>query len=339
MQYNWKDISEYRGELYAFSILWIIIFHIEESLFDASPYTSLTRAIINRGNIGVDIFLFISGISLYYSLKKYEKINVINFYKRRFSKLFPIYVFLCIPFFVYFHLILSQNLSKFIKQLIFIDDNHSSFWFLICIAVCYLFYPLLFLLIKNKCSYIVWMILGVYILMFAIFAIKQPDIMIKYNISIGRFPVFILGSLIGPFVYNKKKIHIYFLLIMIVLAFVSDDIFTIFRKYFDISKPLCVYLIRLKLLVQTIGTIFILLPFAKILSFGKYGKILRYIGSITLELYVVHIIVRNVLNEVFRFKHTKIIHYFIYSILLISITFPFAMIFNKIINTISKKEK
>ena len=129
MQHNWKDISEYRGELYAFSILWIIIFHIEESLFDASPYTGLTRAIINRGNIGVDIFLFISGISLYYSLKKYEKINVINFYKRRFNKIFPVYVFLCIPFFIYFHLILSQNLSKFIKQLIFIDDNNSSFWF------------------------------------------------------------------------------------------------------------------------------------------------------------------------------------------------------------------
>lgn len=65
----WGDLSKYRSQIYALSILWIVIFHILETFSDKFQFNWLFAIVFNNGNIGVDIFLFLSGISMYYSMK------------------------------------------------------------------------------------------------------------------------------------------------------------------------------------------------------------------------------------------------------------------------------
>lgn len=89
----WGDLSKYRNQLYGLSMIWIVIFHVYETFFDKLNFNWISSIIFNSGNIGVDIFLFLSGISMRYSMKKYNdlnKTNLLDFYKRRFGKILKV---------------------------------------------------------------------------------------------------------------------------------------------------------------------------------------------------------------------------------------------------------
>ena len=73
-----EAISEYRSEIYGISIFWILLFHMREhtkfEIFDGIPVLHYLQEVVKRGNMGVDVFLFISGICLYFSFVKNQDI-------------------------------------------------------------------------------------------------------------------------------------------------------------------------------------------------------------------------------------------------------------------------
>lgn len=77
---TWKDLSRYRGELMGAAIIFIVLFHAPLARADA--FFGLRRC----GNIGVDMFLFLSGIGLWYSWVKTPSFK--QFYKRRLLRIF-----------------------------------------------------------------------------------------------------------------------------------------------------------------------------------------------------------------------------------------------------------
>jgi len=58
------EISKYRTELMGVAMLLVIAFHIH------TPRTSIWHGVAEQGNIGVDIFFFLSGVGMWYSLTK-----------------------------------------------------------------------------------------------------------------------------------------------------------------------------------------------------------------------------------------------------------------------------
>ena len=60
-------LSKHRNALMGIAILWVMLYHLYDYT-DALP--SLVRGIIGIGYGGVDMFLFLSGFGLYYSLSK-----------------------------------------------------------------------------------------------------------------------------------------------------------------------------------------------------------------------------------------------------------------------------
>ena len=56
-----QNISRYRGELMGAAMLFIMLFHVELARSDL--FFGLRR----MGNIGVDMFLFLSGVGLWFS--------------------------------------------------------------------------------------------------------------------------------------------------------------------------------------------------------------------------------------------------------------------------------
>lgn len=121
---RWGDLSKYRSQIYALSILWIVVFHVLEIFSDKFQFNWLFAIVFNNGNIGVDIFLFLSGISMAYSMKKYKELNwknLVDFYKRRFWKILKVYLIFCIPFLIVRDILVHNDLSKFIRQVFFFD--------------------------------------------------------------------------------------------------------------------------------------------------------------------------------------------------------------------------
>lgn len=86
MNVTWGILSKYRNELYGFSIIWIILFHGLELKKTVLPKAlKFIEPFLKHGNCGVEIFLFLSGICLYFSLKKNQ--DIIYFFKKRVSRI------------------------------------------------------------------------------------------------------------------------------------------------------------------------------------------------------------------------------------------------------------
>mgnify|MGYP000975067300 FL=1 len=75
------SISRYRGELMGAAIIFVMLFHVGLPRDDA--FFGLRR----MGNIGVDIFLFLSGIGLWFAWTKNPSIK--DFLCRRFKRIYP----------------------------------------------------------------------------------------------------------------------------------------------------------------------------------------------------------------------------------------------------------
>lgn len=58
---KFEDLSKYRGELMGLAILFVILFHI------GMPQSNFFYPLRRLGNIGVDMFLFVSGMGLWFS--------------------------------------------------------------------------------------------------------------------------------------------------------------------------------------------------------------------------------------------------------------------------------
>ena len=86
---HWGLVSQYRSQLFGFAILWIMCMHSREfTPIPDNPLLSqslLYDGIILVGGVGVDMFLFLSGIGLYYALEKRPTLK--QFYFRRFKRL------------------------------------------------------------------------------------------------------------------------------------------------------------------------------------------------------------------------------------------------------------
>lgn len=67
---NYSLISKYRALLMGIAILFIMFCHLDVSQgHNGVPTTSLARA-LHVFTVGVDMFLFLSGVGLYYSYTK-----------------------------------------------------------------------------------------------------------------------------------------------------------------------------------------------------------------------------------------------------------------------------
>lgn len=88
---NLENITKYRNEIYGISALWIMLFHgcILKKVHLANV-SELMYSILNFGNVGVDIFLFLSGISCFYSFHKIQDWDL--FYKKRLMRVLPPYM-------------------------------------------------------------------------------------------------------------------------------------------------------------------------------------------------------------------------------------------------------
>ena len=82
------DLSRYRGELMGVAMLVVMLFHV-----GGNRHETIWLCMGRCGNVGVDMFLFLSGIGLWYSLSSRPwggvRSRLSTFYRRRLLRIYP----------------------------------------------------------------------------------------------------------------------------------------------------------------------------------------------------------------------------------------------------------
>ena len=86
------NISRYRGELMGAAMLFIILFHV------ALPRENAFFGLRRMGNVGVDMFLFLSGIGLWFSWMKNPSAK--HFFIRRYLRIYPAWLIIACLYYI-----------------------------------------------------------------------------------------------------------------------------------------------------------------------------------------------------------------------------------------------
>ena len=151
--FAYEMFSKYRGAIMGIQILLIVFFHFTE---DCKGYNVRYSGIVYRfynyvKSSGVDIFLLVSGLGLYYSWKKRAELK--SFYQRRFVKILIPYFLVAVPAWIWLDLIEEHNgLVKMFSDLFFLTffvGENKWFWYILLCGFCYLIFPYIFDVIEK----------------------------------------------------------------------------------------------------------------------------------------------------------------------------------------------
>jgi len=298
---NWGILSTYRDEVYGLSILWIMLFHgylCEVYYFEGVPVLEYLGKFLGYGNMGVEIFLFLSGICMYFSFCKNREI--IPFIRRRFLRVFPPLLVAYLPFFILQYSKGYMTLYNIFLSLLtlrtWISPSDTN-WFASVIVVCYLLYPYYYGVIyeKEEGSVRRTLLLAVFMAVITfMIKLEMPVQFDQLEINITRIPIFILGCGAGKLTYEKKELPAWSWILMVISAGVcfwglnADWFYGIGSRYGYI-----------------LGGIPLTFFFAFLVPYmGRYIRaVLRFFGHISLELYFVHLIMKNLYQQGYLFPY------------------------------------
>ena len=137
---NLSLISVYRTELMGVATLLILLCHAPGN---GIALPSLLDHGLRWMGIGVDFFLFLSGLGLYFSLRKIEKLLV--WYKRRYLRILVPFQLFAIPYYLFRMIVDRDGWLHFFGNLTTFSfwTRHEGAWFVAMLIPLYLLAPLI----------------------------------------------------------------------------------------------------------------------------------------------------------------------------------------------------
>ena len=240
------------------------------------------------GNIGVDMFLFLSGIGLWFSWAKNPSVK--RFYFRRFIRIYPAWLIIATLFYLpNFHGGSAWSWIDLIGELGFNWEfwlrDELNFWYIPAIIMLYLFAPPYMELIRRHPIYrwlpvvmVMWCILVQWVT-------PINHIVGHLEIFWSRVPIFFIGINMGEMVRRKQTVDgqgIWMIFLMFVMALASS-IFLEQEKHGQF--PL--FIERMLYIPLTVTAILILNRVFRRLP-AKVNHCFRFVGTLSLECYLIH---------------------------------------------------
>ena len=289
-----QNFSSYRQELMGFSAVWIALMHSFNQLFPSLKLPIVSK-VFSYGNLGVEIFLILSGLGLYFSYSKNPA--PIAFYQKRMKRILLPWLVLSLPYWIIVSIVKNANVGSFILNytgLSFWLKGTTTVWYVLFIIPMYFIYPLIFK-IQNKNPMSILYLLAFSLLLVGGLAKFLPVFYKKTEIALTRFPVFLIGSHIGMLLMkNKKADWIFFsYLIVSVIVFAAFEIVRAHQgKFVTILYRLGGG--GLMIVLATLLCIFLLRFKVKLIN-----QTLSIIGKCSLEFYLLNVFIRN-LTSMFK---------------------------------------
>ena len=316
-----QNISRYRGELMGAAMLFVILFHVGLPREDA--FYGLRRI----GNIGVDMFLFLSGVGLWFSWTKRPSLK--HFFTRRYLRIYPAWLIIACLFYIP-DFISSRQFSTNVIDLLgdvlinwdFWLHDELSFWYIPATMMLYLFAPAYMQLIIKHPVYrwlpvvmIMWCILVQYV---------TPIHAAVGHLEIfwSRVPIFFIGINFGKAVKEKRCMDgasLWLILLVFVMAFASSVFLEQVRHgQFPLFIERMLYIPLTVTAILLLNRVFRRTP-------KWFNATFREVGALSLEAYLIHL--HFVLVHIERFHWS----YWPTFLVCIAITMPLAWLLHKIV--------
>lgn len=299
---NYNVLSKYRGELMGLAILFVVMFHVwmQQSNF----FFPLRRL----GNVGVDMFLFVSGMGLWFSWMRSrlgKSLNgkggmpvsksAVRFFSRRYLRIYPVWFVVASVFYIGKYIDnpgggYSPDIPNLIANILFnwsfwrADD--LTFWYVPATMMLYLFAPPYMELIRRRPAYR-WLPVA-----FIVFAAMVQYVPLFHNnvghleIFFSRVPIFFLGINIGKYVMEERQLEKGATGVLLII-FVLSTWLCLRLEYIGHSRfPL--FMERIAYIPLTVSA---LLLECRLLAVCPQSirKSFSFLGAISLEIYLVHI--------------------------------------------------
>lgn len=304
-----------------------------------SPIAYALRLVVGKtGNVGVDMFLFLSGICLYFSFVRNP--DAYAFMKKRFARIvIPVWIVNGVYWIVQNEVIVHVGWWTYLAKMTLLDfwlTGNQSVWFVSLIAVLYLCYPLIysFLFVPEEDGLVLFR--GAVLLVCA-FSISlcvrtvNPDAYAMTEIALTRVPVFVFGCILGRFVYEGRRVSWLWVIpiaLSVVLLF-SNNAVGLFKNPST----------RFVMGVGGVGLTYLFAAFFWVidtLSKKHRSFLLRFLsfaGGFSLELYLCHITLNQILRVLPIYQQGDFLLY----ALMLAVAFVCAWLVSKLTNFVSSR--
>lgn len=290
---NYGLISKYRPVLMGVAILLILFCHLQnvQNAHDL-PHTRLA-GLLQIGTVGVDIFLLLSGVGLYYSYTK-NPMPYRSFELKRLRRILPYYLILAGATYLIDDVFIRHlGFGKFFRDLFFVSwflDGSTRYWYVLAIIVFYLLFPALCPLVRGKNrSFFPILLIGLVWWSVTEILCQTVDAITPFRIALERLPIFLFGVYAGKLSMEKREVKKAALIVFVVLGF----LLLILQKRVLPSawRWNLHYPIRAALSVSVVASVILIMELlekrAPRIS-RSCACVLAWFGGLTYELYLLH---------------------------------------------------
>ncbi len=293
-----SHLSRFRAEHMGFAMIIIVLFHV------ALPRTSALFGLRRVGNIGVDIFFFLSGMGLWFSWtrEKVEEMRAsllsrwVTFYKRRLKRVYPTWLLIACLYYIprYNHGWelwgnghgLVDLAGDILVNWDFWLHDELTFWYIPAIMLLYVLAPPYMELIRRHPVYR-WLVVAMIVWPFLVQWITPIHQSVGHiEIFWSRVPIFFLGINFGQRVKEKSSVEgaAWW---MVAVVFILTASFCIYMEQYRHGRfPL--FLERLVYIPLTVTLLLILDELWQRVP-KAVCKAFSWVGAISLEVYLLHV--------------------------------------------------
>ena len=284
-------LSKHRSAIMGFAILWVMLFHLPVP----TDFTSLDF-IKSLGYGGVDVFLFLSGFGLYFSMSR-KNFILKKYYKSRFFRIVPEFWFvLCIVFLIQMNFSLKSFYSLVCRAttLGYWIGHQDELWFISCILFLYAIFPMYFSLFKKHGTKVAFLFIGAGLSLILVYALTCIYSYGNKNfggfiiLTYARIPIFFVGAIFGHWAKDGCNVELTNKLKIIGLssAIVALIVLTCFKSFMHSFLQTCSLAYLPYIIITPVLSILLAMFFEK---WKVLDKLFTIIGLLSLELYLCHV--------------------------------------------------
>lgn len=334
---EWNAISRKRSELMGFAMLIIVLFHVY------LPRTDIFFGLRRTGNIGVDIFFFLSGMGLWYAWTKARNNQAEQqffpiygqFLRRRLIRIYPAWLLMASLYYVPDYLNHGGHSLSVVDMLgdILINwdfwlHDELTFWYIPAILVLYLVAPFYMELIRRQPDYRWLPVLALVWCVAVQWVTPIHQAVGHIEIFWSRVPIFFLGVNIGDWVKQQKvqdgSVWWLALLFVCLPLYCSIHLEQMHHGRYPLFVSRLIYIPLVVAGCLTLAHLLQKLP-------SQISRCLAFVGTISLETYLIHV------HFVLRYIEPHRLGYWPTALLCLLFTLPLAWILHIVVEKIVNK--
>ena len=318
-KFNLGLVSCHRTELMGLATIMIIICHAP--VYGVQLTTIMTK-VLGIGNLGVEIFFFLSGIGLTFSIRQKKAMSL--WYRKRLLRVLVPYLAIAIPWYGIHSVLYNDSLIDFLCNVSTMNYwlYHKGAWFVAILLPLYLIMPILYKILVVGRFRILFLVVFVAISSSSSLVEISNDNEIIANIiwAVHRLPCFFIGIYITPYIIQKREVSLINILIlacalMICLRCIDISIGYLWPAIFIIITVFCMIIERS----------------------SKFNYLFGILGVISLESYIMNICLGDLFPQFQSWNYNGYTRYALIAIIGIAIAYSINKFISKpLVNLFSK---